>query len=184
MVNKWFLAFVTLVLTVSLAGCGKSAVEKATGVSVGKDGSVTVKGEDGQSATISSDDKSGSVTITGSDGSKTTISGDDSGKLPEGFPLAMPPGAKIEGSSSAKSDGKTSFTVSAIIKTEIAALADFFEKEIKAEGIADVSRIESNNDGTVDIALSGQLEKKSVWVTLTKASDNDFVEIGIIWSNQ
>ena len=157
----------------TLTGCGlaekavetatEKAIEKATGVSV--------------------DEKGGSVTIKGQDGSTTTVSSDTGGKLPEGFPLPLLPGSKVTSSSRMTTDGKLAFIVELTFKGEATAAADFYEKAIKGLGGADISRTESETDGETSIFLMAETEKQSGWITIETDKEKNGI-VSFIWGDK
>lgn len=170
-----YLALLLAVAVAALAGCGlaekavekatEKAVEKATGVSVDeKSGTVTVKGKDGET-----------VTITGETGSK---------KMPEGLPLPQFPGSKITSTSRVASSGKTMYMVEQEFKGDAVAAADFYEKALKDLGVKDASRTESESDDEFNVLLMGENEKQAGSVVIDFNTATKEGTIAIIWSDK
>lgn len=160
--RRFFLLLLPLILI--LTGCGlaqkaadkvaekavEKAVETATGVSVDeKNGSVTIKGQDGQQINIQSSEA----------------------KLPDGFPIKVQPGGKVTTGTSMKADGKQSWIVEIAFDSDPKAVADYWEKAFADQGLK-MSRTDSETDGEVTIILTGESEKQSTWTTLTWNKDD------------
>lgn len=84
---NWRVAVALLAALLLLAGCGKSAQDKAADSLVNSllDGMGIEVGDDGQS-----------VTFKGEDGSETTMSALGEGTIPDGFVLPVLPGMKAD----------------------------------------------------------------------------------------
>ncbi len=165
------LALVLAGALLALTGCGlaEKAVEKATEKAVEKATGVSV------------DSKGGSVTLKGKDGETLTIDAESGGKLPEGFPFQLYPGAKVNSSSRMTADGKASYVVEIGFKGEAAPVADFYEKAISEKGIEDMSRTESESNGTVDIFLTGDSETEGGFITITVDTKTEEGTASFIW---
>jgi hypothetical protein len=134
--------------------------------------------------TVNQDGSGGSVTVKTDQGSME-ISGGDSGaaKWPDGLPLKVFGGATITSSMKSTSNGKQGFTVSLTSKKDPKAAADFYEAELKGAGVK-VDRNEIESDGSVMITLTGDGEKNSAWITITKDKGQQDVTIGIFWAQK
>jgi hypothetical protein len=103
----------------ALAGCGlaERAVERVAEEAVGK----AVESATG----VSVDSNEGTVTIKGQDGEEVTFSGTD-GELAEDFPLPLYPGGKVGSSGKISSNGKASYTAEILFSDDIAKVAEFY----------------------------------------------------------
>jgi len=145
------LAFLLVLATTLLAGCGladkvaekavEKSLEKATGVTVDEKGnSVTVKGQDGQSLTI-------------------TTEPTESGKVPDGFPLPVFPGGKVTVGQKMTLNNKAVYTVEIKFAGEAKPATDFYEKALKERGFGDVSRMENADETEATSMLTGETDK-------------------------
>jgi hypothetical protein len=134
--------------------------------------------------TVNQDGSGGSVTVKTDQGT-LEVSGGDKGaaKLPDGFPLKVFAGATIASSLKSTSNGKQGYTVSLTSQKEPKAAADFYEAELKGAGVK-VDRNEIESDGSVLITLTGDGEKNSAWVTITREKGQQDVTIGIFWAQK
>jgi predicted small lipoprotein YifL len=168
---------VPLLLVMTLTGCGlagkaaekaadtvaEKAVEKATGVSV--------------------DQKNNSVTIKGQDGEQLTIKSNEDGKLPTGFPLPLYKGGKVLSSSTMTTNDKKGYTVEMEFDADPKTVADFYEKAMKDRGI-ELTRMDSEQDGEVNIALTGASDKESVFGTISRLKDAQKTTFTVMWGDK
>jgi hypothetical protein len=162
-----------------VVGCGKSD-EKKTVKTPG--GSVTVEGDkvtvqtDKGKATIES--KGGTTEIRTNEGTMTV----GEGKVPDGFPLPVMRGAKVENSAHmAPPDGKEVFTLNAKIPAAFKDVADFYEKALKDKGLK-VSRTEQASDDSQMVMLIGESETADGSVMVSKEAKADQPTAVISWS--
>jgi hypothetical protein len=115
------LAVVLLVSALALSGCQaavnsavKSGVENATGVKTDGNGNVTIN----------------------KDGKEVTIGGTQEGKLPDGFPSAIPMYSPITIKSGVKAsaNGATMFTVTGTTTATFDDFKTFYDEKLKAAG--------------------------------------------------
>lgn len=166
--RRWTLvAAAVMAVGLMAAGCGSKQTTVLPGVTVNQDGS-------GGSVSIKTDQ--GTVEVNAGDGKSDA-------KLPDGFPLKVMAGAKIDSSLKSTANGRQGYTVSLISQKEPAAIADFYEAELKGLG-EKVQRNELSADGAVTITLAGDGDKDNGWITITREKDQKDVTIGIFWGQK
>lgn len=162
-----------------VVGCGKS--DEKTTVKT-PDGSVTVEGE---KMTVQTD--KGKTTIETGKGTTriqskegTVTLGENT--IPDGFPLSLMRGAKVEhGTHMTPPDGREIFQVGAKIPAATKEVADFYEKALKDKGLK-VSRTEQTNDETQMVMLVGESETVEASVMVAKEAKADQPTATITWS--
>lgn len=143
--KKTAISLLLLATVIVAAGCGASEtlMEQVTGVEVE---------QDGESVTVSTDE--GEVTIGG-----------ESSELPEDFPFALFPDAKIESSMVTGQQGEKSYIVSLSSDKEIEELTTFYEEALKEKGITP-EKMEIKDETTNTVMLNGEIDKLNVSVQI------------------
>jgi predicted small lipoprotein YifL len=158
---------VPLLLVMTLTGCGLAgkAAEKAAD---------TVAEKAVEKATgVSVDQKNNSV----------TIKSNEDGKLPTGFPLPLYKGGKVLSSSTMTTNDKKGYTVEMEFDADPKTVADFYEKAMKDRGI-ELTRMDSEQDGEVNIALTGASDKESVFGTISRLKDAQKTTFTVMWGDK
>lgn len=163
-------------LLLALAGCGlaEKAVEKATEKAVEK----AVE----QATGVKVDEQNNSVTITGQDGKELTIKSSEDGKVPEGFPLPIMKGGKLNTSAEMTSDGKKGWTAEMEFTAGPKEVADFYEQAVKERGMK-VTRTDTNSEGSVDIVLMGESDTQTAFITVSKYEDEATI-LTVMWGDK
>jgi len=160
----------------------EAAAEAATGGKVDiKDGKITVKGEDGEVATITTDKEGeeGSVRITNNKGETAQFG--VGATLPEGFPLPLIDGAKIV--SSTKSEGEeATFHIIAEVNKSPKDIADFYVEELKNKGFNKVQRTAHDMGTGSMVSLTTNKEKTQVAVTIVHENKEEKSVMTIMWT--
>jgi len=162
-----------------ITGCRKS--DEAVVVRT-SDGTVAVEGEkinirtkDG-TATIESNE--GTMRIQTNDGTMT-IGGSD---IPAGFPIPVMPGSKVENSAHmTQPDGQEIFQLTCTASGEAKAVADFYEKAFKDNGVT-VTRTEQSYDGNVNVMLYGESDTAEATAMVIKEPQEVQTTTTISWS--
>jgi hypothetical protein len=160
--RQWALVAATVLLVgVVAAGCSsKQTVLPGVTVDKGKGGTVTVQTGDG----------------------KLEMSAPDSGqaKVPDGFPIKVINGAKVESSLKTTANGKVGYTLTLSVQQDAKAVADFYEAELKgAQQKVDRNEIES--DGSLLITLTGDGATDATWLTVSRDKGATGVNVTIFW---
>jgi hypothetical protein len=167
------------IMLLFVGGCRKSAEKTTTktpGGTVEVEGDkVTVQTKDGK-ATMESD--KGSTKIQTKDGTMTM----SENKVPEGFPLPIMKGAKVEqGLHMTPADGQEFFQVGIKLAAPPKDIAEFYEKALKDKGL-DVSRSETTTGDGVMIMLTGKSDAADGSVMVMKDSKAEKATATISWS--
>lgn len=186
-----------LLLLLVFSGCkcmGEKLLETATGGQVKLDGNtLTVKNEKGETVTMTGNE--GKLTVTNDKGETATVEGNEqgvrivgkegtaefgTGKVPEGFPLKVIDGAKVE--SGMKSQGAKGevFTLMATVAKESAAIADFYEADLKAKGFK-IERVQNPAMANL-IVLSGKKPAVTASITITREAPDKPAALMISWN--
>lgn len=186
--NSSMLAAALLTASLFTTGCGacaELATEKAlsaAGVDVDLDGeTVKIKGKDGEEIEFAGGDgKSGTLTVKGKDG-EFKFHGDSDGKVPDGFPIELAKGGKVEGSVSGSTSRERTFIVT--VRHEGSAklideLSDFYGSQLKKKGF-EVEQTSVDSDGSRFVMLNGKAEKGGTSVTLSSGEDGIVAQISV-----
>ena len=135
-------------LTLSVSGCGliaQQAFQKATGVSVNKNGN--------------------QLTVTGPNGKTATLQGDQN-KLPDGLPGTVPtyPGATVKSATTITTDKGSNFTFAMETGDDVQTVAAWYKSQLKDKGWT-VSSATSVPNATIFVAKMGA---SAIQVTVTK----------------
>jgi hypothetical protein len=181
--KKSLLSLVAILAVVALAGCGlaEKAVEKATEKAIGGIAEKVVEEATG----ISVDEKDGTVTIKGEgeDGQELTISG-GGGKVLEGFPLPVYPGAEVNDTGSLTLGDHTSFTGDFTVKGKFDDVVEFYENAMKEKGVAEPTRLESGSNDYKSVMLMGQSETESGTISIEWSKSSDETQVLIMWGDK
>lgn len=193
------------ILVVALANTGcqflsEKAVETASGGKLKIDGdkveitgdngekavmdgkTVVVTGPDGAVAKIETDDKGGgTMKVEGPDGAKAVFGAQE---LPKNFPLTLVDGAKIATSmvTNDPNSGEV-FMVTAMVKAEVAALGDRYEKELKAKNLT-VTRTETAMGEGKMLILAGKADKVEAVVQVVKNTGEEDTMLTLSWTTK
>lgn len=187
---RLLVSFVCIISFSSCSACSpgewaaEKLIEKATGISVDeKDGSVTFRSKDGE-LTVSDKDGEAVLVAKGKDGETLRVGGAE-GKLPEGFPLPVADGAKVENSVSKGKGAERHFVVT--LSSPAAAtgrIADFYERELKRKGL-EVERSNFEVDGALSVSMTGRGEGDvSAAVTIFANQGDDNALISVSWEQK
>lgn len=78
------------------------------------------------------------------------------GAAPEGFPLEVYPGAQVNGSMKSATDGKDGYFVLLTTADAPAKVLEFYEKELKAKGMGEVTRTQVDAEGKQGYMLAAE----------------------------
>lgn len=171
----------TLFTAGCFGGCGEMAAEKLTEKAIGAaiggadvdvdadSGEVTIKGKDGEVVHMKSAGENATVTIKGKDGEYRYDSA-GGGKVPDGFPLAVASGAKVQGSVSSSNDEERTYMVTLASDAAVDEVAAFYKRELEAKGLK-VERTDVDMDGKKFVTLGGRAEKREASVTVSSADE-------------
>lgn len=187
---RLLVSFVCLIFFSSCSACSpgewatEKLIEKATGISVDeKDGSVTFRSKDGE-LTVSDKDGEAVLVAKGKDGETLRMGGAE-GKLPQGFPLPIADGAKVENSMSKDKGEEKHFVVT--LSSPVAAtgrIADFYERELERKGL-EVERSNFEVDGALSVNMTGRGEGNvSAAVTIFANNEDDKALISLSWEEK
>ena len=105
-----------------------------------------------------------------------------SGRIPEGFPLAVMPGAEVVGSAHmSPADGEEVFQLSLTAPDDVKSVADFYAKELKSKGLK-VSRTDQTSDDTVMVILVGESERVQAGASVIREGAAGPTNVAISWS--
>ena len=187
-------------LLLCFSGCkcmGEKLLETATGGQVKVDGNnLTVKNEKGETVTFSGEGKDGKGTLVvkNEKGETATLTGDDkgvkiqskdgsaefgTGKVPDGFPLPVIDGATVASGAHNKTAKGDAYTLMATINKDSVAIADFYEKELKAKGFK-VERVQ-NPMVTGMVVVNGKKPKLTASCTIMRESPDKPASLIIGW---
>lgn len=170
----------------SLSACEKAAKEVAVSVgsggkaSLGADGKITVKTDEGGTATIDTKDGLAKVVATNAEGKEVTATFGASAKLPEGFPLPAFAGMTIVQGGVSTEEGKKSYAVMGQVQKPANEVADFYEAELKKLGLK-VTRTEATMGPMRTVAVTGEGADRSMNVGANEAGGQTTVTIGGEW---
>ncbi|CAI6084037.1 hypothetical protein [Cohnella sp. JJ-181] len=142
--------------TASGCGQGDKSSENAAEKLIEQSSGVKVK-EDGNGVSISSD--KGEVLLNG-----------EAKELPEGFPLSVSPGSKIESSMVTDAEEGKNYIVALTSDTSINELAEFYENALEEKGITPerTDLQEDEGDGLNSVFLNGKSDSLNVTVQIVK----------------
>jgi hypothetical protein len=167
---------IALLLTV---GCRRSedqtTIKTPEGVITMEDGQMTIKTEQGTTSIQTGADQ---TRIQTSDG--TLAFGQNA--LPEGFPLAVMPGSKVEHSSHMKRPGRPeAFQVNLSTPGNVEQIAGFYEKALTEKNLS-VSRTEQSANDTRMIMLIGESDAANGTVMIIQDPGDEGPKVMISWS--
>ncbi|MFH0792591.1 MAG: hypothetical protein V2A74_01010 [bacterium] len=178
-------------LVLTLLGCGGSddkssytvKTDEGTMKVSGDEKSMTITGtEDGKKVNMKMTTEGDTMKIETSEGTFTT----GENKVPDGFPLPVPDGAKITYSAHmAPSDAskQEAFSIQYQIATSPEELAKTYEKAFKDKDMK-VNRIEQKSDQNQMLALTGGSDKANASVNINKATGGDTTEVIVTWTTE
>ncbi|MCB9743698.1 MAG: hypothetical protein H6740_13950 [Alphaproteobacteria bacterium] len=139
-------------------GCMCGSVGDMIGEKVGEKISEEIAEEIVEAASgaedVELDDDGASFRIETADG-KLELNSKD-GQAPEGFPLAIYPGAAINGSMKSAAEGKDGFFVLLTTTDSPKQVLEFYEKELKSKDMGEVTRTDINSDGKQAYMLAAE----------------------------
>ena len=149
-----------LVSLIVLSGCGflaQKAVEGATGVKV--------------------DQGNGSVTVQGSNGGSATV---QQGKIPDGFPadFAVYSGSIKMGNRVQSPDG-TLYQVTIETADDPKTVADWYDEKLKTAGWTIDSRNDVNSNGKAASTIIAKKDKQQAMIIAGTQSDGNLTEVNV-----
>jgi len=176
---------IAAVLTATLfaTGCGacaEFATEKAlssAGIDVDLDGQkIKIKGKDGEELELDASNDKGTLTVKGKEGEfKFAAEGD--GKVPEGFPIELAKGGKVEGSVTGSTGKEKTFLVTVRYDggaKRVDELSKYFQEQLEKKGYQ-VERSSVDTDGSRFVMLNGKAERGGTSVTVSSGAGEDAV---------
>lgn len=182
-------------LLIVLAGCSKEKEytdAKGNKVKVGddtltietKDGKATFKKEGGS---VVVQDKDGKETFRQKDG-VTEYEGKDgtatfgTKKVPDGFPLPVMDGSKVESSAHMKPVGQPEiFNLMCKNPAPFEKVVEFYEKALKDKGL-ELSRTDIKNEGANQVMLRGKSEKTEASAIIMREAKDSQTTAMLNWS--
>lgn len=166
-----------------VGGCRKSADKAAVDTPEGTvqvDGDkVTVRTKDGQSSIETSGGKT-VIKSAGEGKEGTVVVGEN--KAPEGFPLPVMSGARIEHSTHiAKADSPEVYQLSMKIAAPIAAVTEFYAKAFKDKGLK-VEQSQTTGEESSQAIVAGEGTKIEASVVVVKEAKAKETTVAIYWS--
>jgi hypothetical protein len=150
---------VGVALTFAVTGCGliaQQAIQKATGVSVDKNGN--------------------QVTVTGPNGQKATVAGDQN-KLPDGLPSTVPAYAgTVKTSASVTTDKGTTYTFVIQTSDDVATVAKWYKGQLTDKGW----KIEALVNGGNASIVTAKLGSSSIQVQAGPDSSGGGTAIAVV----
>jgi hypothetical protein len=182
-------------ILIILAGCSKEKEytdSKGNKVKVGgdtmtiqtKDGKATFKKEGG-SVVIES--KDGKQTFTQKDGVQKLETKDGTmsygeQKVPDGFPLSVMPGSKVESSAHVKPAGQPEvFNLMCKNPAPLEKVAEFYEKAIKDKGL-EIKKTEIKSDDGAQVMINGTSEAIEAMVMVMKPAKEKQTTAMVTWN--
>lgn len=167
------------ILLLLVVGCEKStdstAVTNSDESMVVEDGKLTLKTEEG-TATI---ETSGNQARIRSGDTTMTLGGN---AAPEGFPLAVMPGAKVEHGSHMTPAGRPEvFQVGLSTSADVEQIATFYEAALKNQQLS-VTRSEQSGPGGRMVMLMGESDTTKATTMIVRDSGEEQVNITISWT--
>jgi hypothetical protein len=166
-----------VVVLLLIAGCKKSDQPGGESAAVKVNGdTIEIRTEDG---TVRMNADGGAGRIESKDG--TVTFGEN--QVPEGFPLPLRPGAKVEhGAHMTGADGAEVFQLTCDAPGTAKELADFYEKEFKDRGL-EVMRTEQGGGGTVMFILAAQSEDVDASAMIVQEGGTNRPRVTLSWSS-
>ena len=153
------LVLVALVLTLAVTGCAQlaqQAVQKATGVSVDKNGS--------------------QITVTGPNGQKATVQGDQN-KLPDGLPDTVPAySGTVKGSTALTTDKGSTFTFVVHTGDDVATVAAWYKSHLVDKGW----KVDAVISGGTASILTAKMGGSSIQITVTPSSSGSGTDVATV----
>ena len=187
---------------VVICGCEKAeekTIEAASGgqVQVESDGDrMVIRTEEGE-AVIDRD--GGKMVVTTPEGETATVTmGQDAarfegkdgtftiggGKVPDGFPLPVMPGAQVvQSAHSTKPEGGESFQVAMTTTSKLADAATFYKKAMEDEGLS-VERRDMQMGQAAQAHLMGKSGTTRAVVIIGSAADAETTTVSISWTKE
>jgi hypothetical protein len=193
----WLLAG-SLVLVCGCKKAEEKAIEAASGgqVQVESDGGkMVIRTEEGEAVI---DREGGKMVVTTPEGETATVTmGQDTahfegkdgtftiggGKVPEGFPLPVMPGAQVVQSAHSKKPegGGESFQVTMTTASKLADAATFYKKALEGKGLS-VERRDMQMGQAAQTHLMGKSGKTRAVVMIGRAADAEMTTMSINWT--
>lgn len=166
------------ILLLIVVGCEKSTesttVPTSDGSMVVEDGKLTLKTEEG-TATIETSGNQARIRS----GDTTMTLGENA--VPEGFPLAVMPGAKVEhGSHMAPSGRPEVFQVGLSTSADVEQIATFYEAALQDQQLS-VTRSEQSGPSGRMIMLMGESDTAEATTMIVRDTGQEQVDITISW---
>jgi hypothetical protein len=168
------------ILLLMVIGCERSSSEQTTidtpeGTITMEDGKVTVQTRQ-DTATIEASD--GQARIQTGEGTMTF----GGNKVPQGFPLEVMPGSKVEHSSHVTPAGRPGvFQVSLSVAAPVEQIADFYEKALRDKELS-VTRSQQTVDGNTMVMLIGESPSADATAMILHDADAEQPTVMISWN--
>ena len=197
--HAWLLAG-SLVLVCGCKKAEEKAIEAASGgqVQVQSDGDkMVIRTEEGQAVI---DREGGKMVVTTPEGETATVTmeqdaahfeGKDGtftiggGKVPDGFPLPVMPGAQVVQSAHSKKPegGGESFQVTMTTTSKLTDATTFYKKALEDKGLS-VERRDMQMGQAAQTHLIGQSGEKRAMIMIGRAADADTTTMSIHWTTK
>lgn len=171
---------------IALPACEKAAQEVAVSVgsggkaSMGADGKITIKTDEGGTATIDAKGGMAQVVATNADGKAVTATFGATAKMPEGFPLPAFAGMNVVQGAVSTENGKKTYAVMGQVQKPAKEVADFYEAELKKLGLK-ITRDDVSMGPMHTIAVTGEGADRRMSVNVNEAGGQTTIAMGGDW---
>jgi hypothetical protein len=168
------------ILLLMVIGCERSSTDQTTietpeGTITMEDGKVTVQTKEDKATIVASE---GQARIQTDEGTMTF----GGNKVPQGFPLAVMPGSKVEHSSHVTPAGRPeAYQVSLSVAAPVDQIADFYEKALRDKELS-VTRSQQTVEGNTMVMLIGESQSADATAMILHDAGAEQPTVMISWN--